>query len=143
MTHHGGVCCVGRQSHTKSAHAVPSSFEPRTTPVAFLWRRLDGGEFRMGSSDQRFPEDGEGPVRTVRINAFAIAAHTLTNMRRFHPRDRLCHGCGEVQLVLRVPHVRAAGGQAPRPQRTERGALVVTGPPRLLGPARRSGQHDS
>jgi formylglycine-generating enzyme required for sulfatase activity len=47
--------------------------------VAFAWRRLDGGLFRMGSADQGFAEDGEGPVRTVRLSPFAIAAHTVTN----------------------------------------------------------------
>lgn len=33
----------------------------------------------MGSADTRFPEDGEGPIRTVTLDAFAIAAHTVTN----------------------------------------------------------------
>ncbi|HKH29128.1 MAG TPA: formylglycine-generating enzyme family protein [Sphingomicrobium sp.] len=79
MTDRGAACCVGRRSHAEAAPAAPSCFAPRTPPVAFLWRRLDGGEFRMGSCDRRFPEDGEGPVRTVRLSAFAIAAHTVTN----------------------------------------------------------------
>lgn len=35
----------------------------------------------MGSSDMRFPDDGEGPVRTVRLSAFAIAAHAVTNLQ--------------------------------------------------------------
>jgi formylglycine-generating enzyme required for sulfatase activity len=33
----------------------------------------------MGSPDRRFPGDGEGPVRTVRLSPFAIAAHAVTN----------------------------------------------------------------
>ncbi|TDS87288.1 SUMF1/EgtB/PvdO family nonheme iron enzyme [Nesterenkonia aurantiaca] len=36
-------------------------------------------EFRMGSVDpQAYPEDGEGPVRSVRVEAFAISSTTVT-----------------------------------------------------------------
>jgi sulfatase modifying factor 1 len=38
--------------------------------------RIEGGSFRMGS-DQFYPE--EGPPRDVRIDAFSIASHTVTN----------------------------------------------------------------
>ncbi|WP_431961019.1 formylglycine-generating enzyme family protein [Actinacidiphila sp. bgisy160] len=41
---------------------------------------LPGGEFLMGSdSSEGFPEDGEGPVRRVRVNPFRMAVHTVTN----------------------------------------------------------------
>jgi formylglycine-generating enzyme required for sulfatase activity len=41
---------------------------------------LRGGEFVMGTEDaEGFPADGEGPVRKVRIDPFAIGAHTVTN----------------------------------------------------------------
>ncbi|GAA1172897.1 formylglycine-generating enzyme family protein [Nesterenkonia xinjiangensis] len=40
---------------------------------------LDGGAFRMGSEDQlAYPQDGEGPVRSVEVAPFAIAATTVT-----------------------------------------------------------------
>ncbi|WP_244303304.1 formylglycine-generating enzyme family protein [Leucobacter coleopterorum] len=40
---------------------------------------LPGGAFRMGSDDAlAYPEDGEGPVRTVTLQPFAIAATTVT-----------------------------------------------------------------
>ena len=40
---------------------------------------LPGGEFRMGSEDAlAYPADGEGPVRTVRVAAFAMATTTVT-----------------------------------------------------------------
>ena len=41
--------------------------------------RLDGGEFRMGTDDRRFPGDGEGPVRDVSVNGFGISAVPVTN----------------------------------------------------------------
>lgn len=40
---------------------------------------LDGDEFLMGSADPlAYPEDGESPVRRVRVAPFAIAATTVT-----------------------------------------------------------------
>ncbi|MFD0678862.1 MULTISPECIES: formylglycine-generating enzyme family protein [unclassified Paenibacillus] len=41
---------------------------------------LPGGEFLMGTDDQEgFPQDGEGPVRSVSIRPFYIAPYTVTN----------------------------------------------------------------
>jgi formylglycine-generating enzyme required for sulfatase activity len=40
---------------------------------------LPGGTFRMGSDEGFFPEDGEGPVRPLRVGPFAISAHAVTN----------------------------------------------------------------
>ena len=42
--------------------------------------RLDGGEFLMGSEDVDCrPEDGEGPVRAVTVNAFRISSVAVSN----------------------------------------------------------------
>jgi len=42
--------------------------------------RLSGGEFLMGSSDPAgYPEDGEGPVRSVRLDPFSIDAVAVSN----------------------------------------------------------------
>jgi sulfatase modifying factor 1 len=42
--------------------------------------QLDGGRFLMGSEDRgAFAEDGEGPVREVAVEPFAIAARAVTN----------------------------------------------------------------
>ena len=42
--------------------------------------RLDGGEFVMGSVDRlAYPDDGEGPVRRVRLDPFLIAACAVSN----------------------------------------------------------------
>ena len=41
---------------------------------------LRGGDFLMGTDDaEGFPADGEGPIRKVRIDPFAVGAHTVTN----------------------------------------------------------------
>lgn len=41
---------------------------------------LPGGTFRMGSEDPlAYPDDGEGPVRSVTVAPFALAAATVTN----------------------------------------------------------------
>ena len=43
--------------------------------------RLLGGEFLMGTSGEGYPEDGEGPVRKVRVNSFWIDVAALSNAR--------------------------------------------------------------
>ncbi len=41
---------------------------------------LDGGDFLMGSTDDRaYPDDGEGPVRLVEIGSFWISPKTVSN----------------------------------------------------------------
>ncbi|WP_243856123.1 MULTISPECIES: formylglycine-generating enzyme family protein [Cytobacillus] len=40
---------------------------------------LPGGEFLMGTNDQGYPADGEGPVRKVHVNPFYIDECTVTN----------------------------------------------------------------
>ncbi|MDF6022612.1 formylglycine-generating enzyme family protein [Streptomyces sp. JH34] len=43
---------------------------------------LPGGSFLMGTEDpEGFPADGEGPVREVRVPAFRIDAHAVSNRR--------------------------------------------------------------
>jgi sulfatase modifying factor 1 len=40
---------------------------------------IDGGPFLMGSDDERFPADREGPVRSVDVTSFSIGQHPVTN----------------------------------------------------------------
>jgi len=40
---------------------------------------VPGGTFLMGTDEGRFPADGEGPVRAVRLDGFRIAATTVSN----------------------------------------------------------------
>jgi formylglycine-generating enzyme required for sulfatase activity len=42
------------------------------------WRELPGGPFLMGCDDGPYPADGEGPVREVTVDAFALAATPVT-----------------------------------------------------------------
>ena len=80
MTTAKATCCIGRESCSASDASTGSlSFVPRNRPVALGWRRLDGGEFLMGSSRPGHETDGEGPARAVKLRPFAIAAHTVTN----------------------------------------------------------------
>ena len=58
----------------------------RATPTATVSRpedrpllTLPGGPFTMGSAEQRYPADGEGPPRTVPVEPFRIAAHAVSN----------------------------------------------------------------
>jgi sulfatase modifying factor 1 len=53
------------------------------TPIDTLtidWTAIPGGAFVMGTNDpERFPSDGEGPVREVRVDSFQISACAITN----------------------------------------------------------------
>ncbi|WP_037985583.1 formylglycine-generating enzyme family protein, partial [Thalassobacillus devorans] len=41
---------------------------------------IPGGSFFMGAKDKEgYPEDGEGPVRKVKVNSFYMDAHAVTN----------------------------------------------------------------
>jgi sulfatase modifying factor 1 len=52
------------------------------SPAAAGMVELGGGAFQMGTEDpDGFPQDGEGPVRTVVLEPFAIDACAVTNAR--------------------------------------------------------------
>ncbi|RSN56743.1 formylglycine-generating enzyme family protein [Actinomadura sp. WAC 06369] len=84
---------------------------------------LPGGEFLMGTDDREgFPEDGEGPVRRVRVEPFRIDAYAVTN-RRFaafveatgHVSDAERIGWSYVFAGFLPAELRRA---SPRPERT-------------------------
>ncbi len=54
---------------------------PSLAAVPRRWSRPVGGTFLMGSADRRFPEDGEGPVRSVTLSTFSIACHAVSNLQ--------------------------------------------------------------
>lgn len=72
-------CCAppgGRQGHTAPL--------PATSPLGALdgMVLIPAGEFLMGTEDREsIPSDGEGPVRRVRLSAFHIDAHAVSNDR--------------------------------------------------------------
>ena len=100
---------------------------------------LPTAEFTMGSGEQRYPADSEGPPRTVTVGAFRIAAHAVSNddfatfaaaTGYFTTAER--EGWSFVfagLLPARLP-ADAGGGS---------GAVVAAGPRRGLAPARRPG----
>ncbi|MFF7455242.1 formylglycine-generating enzyme family protein [Kitasatospora sp. NPDC008115] len=84
-------CCTpGRDADgtvVPVASVVPAVPVPVPVPVAAPGSRvarqltgLPGGRFLMGTEDrQGYPEDGEGPVRVVKLSPFRIAPTTVTN----------------------------------------------------------------
>lgn len=60
-------------SHSQSSHSTP--YSPSNGELV----HLSGGEFGMGTDNRRFPADGEGPIREVTIDAFAISPNLVTN----------------------------------------------------------------
>ncbi len=87
------------------AHRAPSRF----TLVG-----LRGGTFRMGSEDAlAYPEDGEGPVRTVHVDPFALSPTTVTVaafaafvQETGHRTDAERHGSSFVFVGLLAPEHR-------------------------------------
>jgi formylglycine-generating enzyme required for sulfatase activity len=59
--------------------AALSALAEAVTPTAPV--RLLGGSFRMGTDAPTFPEDGEGPARTVHVDPFLIDPWTVDNAR--------------------------------------------------------------
>ena len=60
-----------------ATHGVPVTQVAPATPTLM---HVGGGAFRMGTdSTEGFAEDGEGPAREVRVDAFRIAPAAVTN----------------------------------------------------------------
>ncbi|WP_406209229.1 formylglycine-generating enzyme family protein [Kitasatospora sp. NBC_01560] len=88
MTRNTPSCCTpGRRPEGPGEPGPPGLSAPPVAqsdapPAGPRPVRLDGGRFRMGSDDAlAYPEDGEGPVRRVRLSPFAIDAHCVSNAR--------------------------------------------------------------
>jgi formylglycine-generating enzyme len=82
MTEQGhGACCAPVQVATvrsPSGPSVPAPASARSGDAELVG--LDGGWFRMGSDDAyAYERDGEGPVRSVRVDPFRIAAGAVSN----------------------------------------------------------------
>jgi sulfatase modifying factor 1 len=81
IAHEHGACCAPVQVAPARPRAVPPA--PAEAPVrsaAADLVALDGGWFRMGNDDAYANDgDGEGPVRSVRVDPFRIAAGAVSN----------------------------------------------------------------
>ncbi|WP_406151118.1 formylglycine-generating enzyme family protein [Streptomyces sp. NBC_01012] len=83
-----GCCSPGRgrpdglSGTTHSDQISPRHDTPRPPDTKGTTVLLPGGSFLMGSEDpDGFRDDGEGPVREVRVSAFHIDAHAVSNER--------------------------------------------------------------
>jgi formylglycine-generating enzyme len=86
MTEDSSRCCAANRADSAqptsgNSAAILGTIKPNLTTIPRRWSATIGGSFLMGSNDIRFPDDGEGPVRTVTIAAFAIACHTVSNLQ--------------------------------------------------------------
>ena len=71
-----GCCVVGREEEGGSKIALELKGARGSTEGMVC---LPAGTFLMGSEDQSFPSDGEGPVRKVSVNSFYIDRHAVSN----------------------------------------------------------------
>jgi formylglycine-generating enzyme len=83
MTGDHARCCVGTHGAEMRAATTDAlrAIVPNPTAVARRWSAPIVGTFRMGTADQRFPEDGEGPVRPVTVSPFSIACYAVSNLQ--------------------------------------------------------------
>ncbi len=81
MSEHRACCAPGRAVGVTDTHMPPQELIGGLAALSRL-RELAGGWFSMGSDDHlAYPEDGEGPVRRVKVNRFAIDPLCVTNRR--------------------------------------------------------------
>lgn len=74
------ACCAAKrenkENHSSSTISIRKSKKNHKKDMIYI----PGGEFLMGTnSKEGFPQDGEGPVRKVKVNSFLIDATTVTN----------------------------------------------------------------
>ncbi|CDO04958.1 Serine/threonine-protein kinase pkn1 [Oceanobacillus picturae] len=76
-----GCCAASRGESIKKSDPVRMPFRTtgRTNPQEDMIL-IKGGKFLMGTQEKAgFPEDGEGPIRNIKVNSFYIDPHTVTN----------------------------------------------------------------
>ncbi|GAA4917300.1 formylglycine-generating enzyme family protein [Streptomonospora salina] len=81
MSEETGSCCApsrDRRGAAPSPGGAPAAGGGTGSTEGMVF--LDGAEFLMGSEDDRaYPDDGEGPVRTVELSPFWISPTAVTN----------------------------------------------------------------
>lgn len=71
-------CAPPRRSGTAAESAAPNLRSPgRRLPENI--RRIPGGRALLGARREGIPDDGESPLREVKMDSFLIAAATVTN----------------------------------------------------------------
>lgn len=72
-------CCAPARGSRSAAEPRPVEDAVSAGAVEMTMVRIPGGEFWMGTDDpDGFAADGEGPVRSVRVSEFELAAHAVT-----------------------------------------------------------------
>lgn len=72
------TCCAPARPLTLPEREASLASRTVASPSGMI--HIPAGPFRMGGSDSDgFPQDGEGPVRTVEVDAFFIDATAVTN----------------------------------------------------------------
>ncbi len=74
-------CCARRRASGDRAVPVSYDFKPSASEIRRRWSNPIGGSFLMGTADKRFPDDGEGPIRRVKLRPFEISCHAVSNMQ--------------------------------------------------------------
>ncbi|MBB6453239.1 formylglycine-generating enzyme required for sulfatase activity [Salirhabdus euzebyi] len=84
MKDKGNSCCCGPSRGVNENVFVQLSNQVAHTSSSIFGKEkmihIPGGSFLMGTDTEHgFPEDGEGPVRTIEIDPFYMDPHTVTN----------------------------------------------------------------
>lgn len=103
-------------SATRGSDVAAVAELARLAPSRLTLVGLDGGTFRMGSEDaDSYPGDGEAPVRSVHVDAFALSptAVTVAAFAAFvqetgHLTDAERYGSSFVFVGLLAPHLQAS-----------------------------------
>ena len=76
----GSCCTPGERRSGPEDDQQGHPFERISTGATEGMIRLDGGSFLMGTDDAiGYPEDGEGPVRTITLDPFYIDPYAVSN----------------------------------------------------------------
>ncbi|MCE5168676.1 formylglycine-generating enzyme family protein [Paenibacillus profundus] len=77
---HSSAVAEAARNLLADAGLLPSEDSIVRPPATEHFVRLQGGAFWMGTEDaEAFPADGEGPMRQVTVDAFAISPYAVTN----------------------------------------------------------------
>ncbi|WP_436776381.1 SUMF1/EgtB/PvdO family nonheme iron enzyme, partial [Yinghuangia sp. YIM S09857] len=79
----GPSCCMPGRVAATANDITPAPSRGADRDVGFDGMAvLSGGEFLMGTDDaEGFPSDGEGPIRPVRVDPFAVDTRAVDNAR--------------------------------------------------------------
>src|SRR6516164_8710775 len=110
------ACCAPRHQPHSPAGFVGSFQVPRRDPYDVVkgMAAIPGGSFTMGGDDpDAFPDDGEGPVRTVEVRPFYIDTTCVTNAQfaafvkaTGYVTEAEQFGCSYVFHLLLAPEAR-------------------------------------